>query len=148
MKFPTPVRILLLLLLVLIGWNYWLHSAWELYNKATRTDSGELYNVDFFAYYNAGSRFLNNDNPYFWGKDAQNNPIFSDFIYPPPVLPLFSLLSRIPYDLARLIWLIILLTRRIKLPWLGGIGAGIALVMAKVYGFPILDSLNLWGVSF
>jgi hypothetical protein len=43
-------------------------------------------------------------------------------------------------------WLvIILLTRRIKLPWLGGIGAGIALVMAKVYGFPILDSLNMWG---
>lgn len=43
-------------------------------------------------------------------------------------------------------WLVILLlTRRIKLPWLVGIGAGIALVMAKVYGFPILDSLNLWG---
>ena len=106
MKFPTPVRILLLLLLVLIGWNYWLHSAWELYNKATRTDSGELHNVDFFAYYNAGSRFLNNNNPYFWGEDAQNNPILSDFIYPPPVLPIFSLLSRIPYDLARLVWLI------------------------------------------
>jgi hypothetical protein len=43
-------------------------------------------------------------------------------------------------------WLVtILLARRIKLPWVGGICAGIALVTAKVYGFPILNSLNLWG---
>ncbi len=106
MKLSTPVRILLLLLLVLIGWNYWLHSAWDMYNTVSDTNSGKLRNVDFFAYYNAGSRFLKNDNPYFWGKDAQNNPIISDFIYPPPVLPVFGLLSRIPYDLARLVWVI------------------------------------------
>jgi hypothetical protein len=43
-------------------------------------------------------------------------------------------------------WLVVIvLTRRVKLPWAAGIGAGIALVMAKVYGFPILNSLNLWG---
>lgn len=106
MKLSTPVRILLLLLLVLIGWNYWLHSAWGMYNIVSDTNSGKLRNVDFFAYYNAGSRFLKNDNPYFWGKDAQNNPIISDYIYPPPVLPLFGLLSRLPYDLARLVWVI------------------------------------------
>jgi hypothetical protein len=106
MKFPTPVRILFLLLIVLICWNYWLHSAWEMYNTVSQTNAGKLHNVDFFAYYNAGSRFLGNDNPSFWGKDAQNNPIISDFIYPPTVLPFFSLLSRIPYNLARLVWLI------------------------------------------
>jgi hypothetical protein len=106
MKFPTPVRILFLLLIVLICWNFWLHSAWEMYNTVSQTNAGELHNVDFFAYYKAGSRFLSNDNPYFWGRDAQNDPVISDFVYPPAVLPFFSLLSRIPYDLARLVWLI------------------------------------------
>jgi hypothetical protein len=106
MKFSTPVKFLLLVLLVVIGWNYWLHTAWDMFEKVTQMDKGDLHNVDFLAYYNAGARFLHNDNPYFWRPDAQNNPVISDYIYPPPVLPLFGLLSRLPYDLARLVWLI------------------------------------------
>jgi hypothetical protein len=106
MKFSTPIKILLVLLLVIFGWNYWLHSAWDMYNLISKTPSGDLHNVDFFAYYNAGGRYLRHDNPYFWGKDTQGQPIISDFIYPPTVLPVFSLLSRMPYDLARLVWLI------------------------------------------
>ena len=43
-------------------------------------------------------------------------------------------------------WLaVIVLSRRMKPAWSIGIGAGIILVSAKVYGFPFLDSLNLWG---
>jgi hypothetical protein len=106
MKFSVPVRILFLLLLALIGWNYWMHSALDMYNKVSGTNSGDLHNVDFFAYYNAGSRFLKNENPYFWGNDAQGNPIIADYIYPPAVLPFFSLLTRMPYELARLVWVI------------------------------------------
>jgi hypothetical protein len=106
MKFSIPVRILFLVLLALIGWNYWLHSALDMYNTVSGTNSGDLHNVDFFAYYNAGSRFLNNANPYFWGNDDQGNPIISDFLYPPAVLPIFSLLARMPYELAREVWVI------------------------------------------
>ena len=106
MKISTPVKVLLLLLLAVIGWNFWLISARDMYNTATQTDSGPLHNVDFFAYYNAGARFLNGSDPYFWGKDAQDHPIISDFIYPPPTLPVFSLLPHIPYERARLAWLI------------------------------------------
>jgi hypothetical protein len=78
-----------------------------MFNTVSSTNSGDLHNVDFFAYYNAGSRFLNGDNPYFWGNDAQGNPIISDFIYPPAVLPIFSLLTRMPYEMARLVWVIL-----------------------------------------
>jgi hypothetical protein len=43
-------------------------------------------------------------------------------------------------------WLvIIMLGRRISLPLMVGISIGITLVLAKVYGFPLLDSLNTWG---
>ena len=82
MKLSGPVRILLLLLVVIITWNFWLHSAWGMYNTVSQTNSGELHNVDFFAYYNAGARTLHNDNPYFWGNDTQGNPIISDYILP------------------------------------------------------------------
>jgi hypothetical protein len=106
MKLSITVKILILALIAVIGWNYWLISARDFYNKPTQTEAGILHNVDFFAYYNAGARFLRSDNPYFWGRDSQNQPVISDFIYPPPTLPIFSLLARLPYDQARLLWLI------------------------------------------
>ncbi len=107
MKFPTPVRILFLLLIVLICWNYWLHSAWEMYNTVSQTNSGELHNVDFFTYYNAGSRLLHGNNPYFYGQDQHGPPVISDYHYPPVFLPIFSLLARLDYDQARALWLVL-----------------------------------------
>src|SRR5512140_2049552 len=106
MKLSVTVKILILVLVTVIGWNYWLISARDFYYIPTQTDAGILHNVDFFAYFNAGARFLRSDNPYFWGTDAHNQPVISDFIYPPPTLPVFSLLARLPYDQARLFWLI------------------------------------------
>jgi len=107
MRFSLPIKIVLVLLLLLIGWNVWLPSAWDMYSKVSQTDSGPLNNVDFWAYYNGGSRFADRQNPYFWGNDPQGNPIISDYLYPPTVLPVFSLLALLPYNAARLLWVIL-----------------------------------------
>lgn len=104
MRFSLSIKITLLVILVLLGWNHWLPSALDMYNTVSQTDSGALNNVDFFAYYNAGARFQNGQNPYFWGRDPQGSPVVSDFVYPPAVLPVFSLLARLPYASARLMW--------------------------------------------
>ena len=93
-------------LAVIIGWNYWLPMAEDFYNlvtEANETRRFPLRNVDFFAYYNAGSRFENGQNPYFYTRADQTN--FSDYIYPPTLLPVFGLISRMDYDAARLFWL-------------------------------------------
>ena len=43
-------------------------------------------------------------------------------------------------------WLVlILLDRKVEPILVAGFGIGIVLVLAKVYGFPVLDSLNTWG---
>jgi hypothetical protein len=89
-----------------ISWNYWLPFAEDFYNLVTPADENrqyELRNVDFFAYFNAGVRFENGVNPYFYGDPAAR--IFSDYIYPPTLLPLYSLLNNLEYDQARLLWL-------------------------------------------
>jgi hypothetical protein len=104
MRFSTPVKIILACALLLVAWNAWLPSAWDMYSTVSQTDSGPLHNVDFWAYYNGGARFADGENPYFWGNDAQGEPVISDYIYPPTALPLFSLLSLMPYDVARLLW--------------------------------------------
>ena len=38
-----------------------------------------------------------------------------------------------------------LLARRAGAVMLGVVSAGVVLAMSKVYGFPILNSMNLWG---
>jgi hypothetical protein len=95
-----------LTLAVVISWNYWLPIAEDFYNLVTPADENRQYamrNVDFFAYYNAGLRFENGANPYFYGDPAVRN--FSDYIYPPTMLPLYGLISNLEYDQARLLWL-------------------------------------------
>jgi hypothetical protein len=97
--------ILVLTLAVVISWNYWLPIAEDFYNLVTPADENRqvaLRNVDFFAYYNAGARFENGANPYFYGDPAIRN--FSDYIYPPTLLPLYGLISNLEYDQARLLW--------------------------------------------
>jgi len=98
--------ILALSLAVVISWNYWLPIAEDFYNLVTPADENRQYalrNVDFFAYYNAGVRFENGANPYFYGDPASRN--FSDYIYPPTLLPVYGLISNLEYDQARLLWL-------------------------------------------
>jgi hypothetical protein len=107
MRFSAPIKIILAIALLLLGWNVWLSSAWTMYSTVSDTNSGPLHNVDFWAYYNGGSRFADGQNPYFWGNDAQGNPVVSDYIYPPAALPVFSLLSLLPYDVARLLWAVL-----------------------------------------
>jgi len=109
-SFPKEIRhwsiILALTLAAVISWNYWLPIAEDFYNLVTPADENrhvELRNVDFFAYFNAGVRFENGANPYFYANPAARN--FSDYIYPPTLLPLYTLLSNLEYDQARLLWL-------------------------------------------
>jgi hypothetical protein len=108
MKFSVPVKILLLVLLVLVGWNYWLPTAENQFNHVaedSENHANDVQNVDFLAYFTAGQRFNSGDNPYFWGKDAQGNTVFSDFLYPPAVLPVFGLIAHLKFNQARVLWL-------------------------------------------
>lgn len=107
---PKGIRhwsiILALALAAVISWNYWLPIAEDFYNLVTPADENrqyELRNVDFFAYFNAGARFENGANPYFYADPGARN--FSDYIYPPTLLPLYTLISNLEYDQARLLWL-------------------------------------------
>ena len=103
--------VLALALAVVIGWNYWLPMAKDFYNLVTPPNENRPYglrNVDFFAYYNAGSRFENGANPYFYGDPVLRE--FSEYLYPPTMLPLYGLISNLEYDQARLLWLGLYLT--------------------------------------
>ena len=103
-------RILLfafVLLAVAVGWNYWLPTAENFYNLVTQANENrtkDLQNVDFYAYYNAGSRFSRGVNPYYW-ENSPGNKQFSDYLYPPTLLPLYRQLARLDYGIARLLWL-------------------------------------------
>ncbi len=92
-------------LAAVISWNYWLPIAEDFYNLVTPADENRQYalqNVDFFAYYNAGIRFEKGENPYFYIVPGSKN--FSDYIYPPTLLPIYGLVSNLAYDQARLLW--------------------------------------------
>ncbi len=56
-------------------------------------------------YYTAGIQFGKGDSPYFFGRDAQGNPVIGDYHYSPVFLPFFRLLARLDYDRARTLWL-------------------------------------------
>lgn len=94
--------ILMIIILVGIGWNYWLPTVEDYLNLRTRPDYPP--NIDFFAYFNAGNRFEDGVNPYYWADTNPENEDYSDFLYPPTVLPLFTLLSRLSYNSARYLW--------------------------------------------
>lgn len=91
----------------MIGWNFWLPMAEDLYNlpnPATESRRFELRNADFYAYYKAGLRFEDGQNPYYYSDPADG--VFSEFLYPPTFLPFYGLISRLAYDQARLVWVI------------------------------------------
>lgn len=89
----------------MIGWNYWLPMAENFYNlpnPAKENRPFELRNVDFYAYFKAGLRFEAGQNPYYYGNPTAK--IFSEYLYPPTLLPFYGTISRLAYDKARLLW--------------------------------------------
>ncbi len=98
-----------LVIILAVGWNYWLPTAENFFNLVTQANENrtkDLQNVDFYAYYNAGSRFSNGVNPYYWEISASQKQ-FSDYLYPPTLLPIYSLMARLSYNTARLLWLVL-----------------------------------------
>jgi len=96
--------ILPLILLILGGtfWNFWLPTAEDYLNLRTRPEYPP--NIDFFAYYNAGNRFSDGANPYYWADTDPAAGNYSDFIYPPSALPMFEVLGKLDYTTARYLW--------------------------------------------
>ncbi len=109
MKAPGSRRNLELAVLALslaAAWNYWLPMAEDFYNQVTEANelrNRDLQNVDFFAYYLAGARFAEGQNPYYFDQGGQR--LYAEFVYPPTFLPLYRALSSLPYEQARLLWL-------------------------------------------
>jgi hypothetical protein len=106
-------RSLLLSVLVLslaVAWNYWLPMAEDFFNRVTEANelrNQDLRNVDFYAYYLAGARFADGQNPYYF---EQAERLYSEYVYPPTYLPIYRALSTLPYDQARLLWLVLYLS--------------------------------------
>jgi hypothetical protein len=97
------VVLILLVILVIVGWNYWLPTVEDYFNLQTKPPYPP--NVDFLAYYRAGERFEQGQNPYYWGTPDLEQGNYSDYLYPPTVLPFFRLVSNLDYDSARHVWL-------------------------------------------
>jgi len=106
-------RTLLLSVLILslaVAWNYWLPMAEDFFNRVTEANdlrNQDLRNVDFYAYYLAGARFADGYNPYYF---EQAERLYSEYVYPPTYLPIYRALSTLPYDQARLLWLVLYLS--------------------------------------
>ena len=92
-----------LVLILAVGWNYWLPIAEDFFNLQTKPPLPP--NVDFFAYYVAGARFESGDNPYYWVMPDPEGIIISDYLYPPTMLPFYNLFSNLEYEQARHLWL-------------------------------------------
>lgn len=104
----TPL-ILAITLIGVIVWNYWLPSALIYLNN--RKPSEPHFNMDFYAYYTAGKSFGLGLDPYRDNGGELSDPNnlnngYSRYIYPPTMLPFYSLLGHLDYDLARIIWAI------------------------------------------
>jgi hypothetical protein len=79
---------------------------------------------DFEAYWSAGSTFNAGENPYgraIWdaertvpGVDPSHDEVLP-FISPPPTLALWSLLARLPFDVATRVWYLVLLCALVAL---------------------------------
>ena len=92
-----------LILILTVGWNYWLPLAEDFFNLQTKPPSPP--NVDFLAYYLAGARFERGVNPYYWEMPDPEGIVLSDYLYPPTMLPLYKLFSNLGYEQARHLWL-------------------------------------------
>jgi hypothetical protein len=106
----TPDRSILILsigLCLLIGWVFWLPAAQTAYFFRYEPNYP---NPDFVAYYVAGQAFDKGYNPYLDNHAADPTLFdvrpdgFSRFIYPPTLLPFYSILGKLSYKYARAIW--------------------------------------------
>jgi len=100
------LELAVLVLALAVAWNFWLPLAEDFYNDVTEANAlrnRDLQNVDFFAYYLAGARFADGQNPYYFDQGQER--LYAEYVYPPTYLPLYRALSRLPYDQARLLWL-------------------------------------------
>lgn len=100
------IDLAVLVLSLAVAWNYWLPIAEDFYNEVTEANelrNRDLQNVDFFAYYLAGARFAEGQNPYYFDQGGER--LYAEYVYPPTFLPLYRALSALPYDQARLLWL-------------------------------------------
>ena len=102
----------LLILLVLFFGN----GIWGNVTRAAVSDANSVIgvpNYDFYIYYVAGSVWARGLTPYANHPDqpaTRRFPIGSDgkmdgFLYPPTFLPVYGLVSQLPYTTARLVWL-------------------------------------------
>ncbi len=109
-------EVMILVLSLAVAWNYWLPLAEDFYNDVTEAGeqrSQDLRNVDFFAYYLAGDRFGEGQNPYYFGQGQDRR--YAEYLYPPTLLPVFRALSALAYDQARLLWLALYLAAYVAL---------------------------------
>lgn len=103
----SPI-ILFLTLCLLVLWVYWLPAASKAYFFRYEPN---VPNPDFAAYYVAGQALDKGYNPYLDNHEADpalfdvRQGGFSRFIYPPTMVPFYSLLGRLPYKYARAVWL-------------------------------------------
>jgi hypothetical protein len=117
LKDRSSTTVALLILLVLFFGN-------GIWGSVTRTDVSNVNtvvrvpNYDFYIYYVAGSDWALGLSPYANHLDrpaARRFPTGGDgkmdgFLYPPTFLPVYGLLSHLPYNTARLLWLDLNLT--------------------------------------
>ncbi|MEI6727827.1 MAG: glycosyltransferase family 87 protein, partial [Actinomycetes bacterium] len=117
LKDRSITTVALLILLVLFFGN-------GIWGSVTRTDASNVNtvvgvpNYDFYIYYVAGSDWALGLSPYANHPDrpaARRFPTGGDgkmdgFLYPPTFLPVYGLLSHLPYNTARLLWLDLNLT--------------------------------------
>jgi hypothetical protein len=124
-------------------------AAWTLYDLLLWLQPGRMY--DLYTYLGSSSRWLDGANPYLastvsaWPSDARND----FFLYAPPLLPFFGLLSRLPDAAAVVGW-----TTFSAGCWYAGLralGLGRATSVALLLFPPImigLQSGNVAGVTF
>jgi hypothetical protein len=101
-KHTRVLSVVGLLVIMVVGWNYWLPTAEDYFNLHTKSNLPP--NVDFLAYYTAGARFESGANPYYWANTNPEAQDFAEYLYPPTFLPFYLQLARLTYESARLLW--------------------------------------------
>jgi hypothetical protein len=89
-------------LVLAVGWNYWLPTAEDFLNLQTKKTLPP--NVDFLVSYIAGGRYESGANPYHWVSAEPEARDFTDYIYPPTMLPFYRWLASLEYNQARYLW--------------------------------------------
>ena len=93
-RMDQPIRwyILVVIVCVLIGWNFWLPTFLYSTGPALYGSGGP----DFNIFYTGGYLWLTHKNPY----------LNTGFVYPPTSLPFFGLFALFSTDMAALVWMV------------------------------------------